>query len=116
VPVAKPNAFAKDFRLRKSAEFQNVYSKGAKRTSRSFVVFALENGLHHSRFGLTTPRKLGKAHDRNRAKRRIREILRTSRPAIPTGFDFVVNPRRSVMDRQFQELRAELIALLGTGQ
>jgi ribonuclease P protein component len=116
VPVAKANAFLKDFRLRKPAEFQNVYTKGAKRTSRSFVVFALANGLSHSRFGLTTPRKLGKAHDRNRAKRRIREILRTSRAAIPIGFDFVLNPRRSAMERQFQELRAELIALLGASK
>jgi ribonuclease P protein component len=114
VPVAKANAFLKDFRLRKAAEFQKVYANGAKRTSRSFVVFALENGLSHSRFGLTTPRKLGKAHERNRAKRRIREILRTSRTAIPAGFDYVVNPRRSVVDRQFQELRAELIAVLGS--
>jgi ribonuclease P protein component len=116
VPVAKANASVKDFRLRKPAEFRDVYAKGAKRTSRSFVVFALENGLNHSRYGLTTPRKLGKAHDRNRAKRRIREILRTARTAIPTGFDFVVNPRRSAIDRQFEELRAELIALLGIGK
>jgi ribonuclease P protein component len=114
VPLAKASAFLKDFRLRKSSEFQKVYTKGAKKTSRSFVVFALENGLNRSRFGLTTPRKLGKAHDRNRAKRRIREILRTSRTTIPVGFDFVVNPRRSVVDRQFQELRTELVELLGT--
>jgi ribonuclease P protein component len=116
VPVAKANAFVKDFRLRKSAEFRAVYEKGVKRTSRSFVVFALQNGLSHSRFGLTTPRKFGKAHERNRAKRRIREILRTSRTAIPGGFDFVVNPRRSVVDRQFQELRVELIAVLGANR
>ena len=114
MPVATANASVKDFRLRKPAEFRDVYAKGTKRTSKSFVVFALENGLNHSRYGLTTPRKLGKAHDRNRAKRRIREILRTSLPVVPVGFDFVVNPRRSAIDRQFEELRAELIGLLGT--
>jgi len=115
-PVAKTNAFPKDFRLRKSAEFQNVYTKGKKKVSRSFVVFLMPNGLDHSRIGLTTPRKLGKAHDRNRIKRRVREILRTSRTLIPAGFDFVVNPRGSATDREFQELRAELAALLGAAR
>ena len=113
MPVARANGFPKDFRLRKSAEFQNVYTKGTKKVSRSFVVFLIPNGLDHSRIGLTTPRKLGKAHERNRIKRRIREIFRTSRTWIPAGFDFVVNPRGSANDREFQELRTELVALLG---
>jgi len=113
VPIAGVNAFPKDFRLRKSAEFQKVYEGGAKKVSRSFVLFAMPNGLVHSRFGLTTPRKLGKAHDRNRVKRRVREILRTSREAIPPGFDFVLNPRRSANDRKLEDLRIELVALFG---
>jgi ribonuclease P protein component len=108
------NTFPKDFRLKTAADFKKVYSKGAKRIARLFVVFALRNGLEYSRFGLTTPRKLGKAHVRNRLKRRVREILRTSRAAIPTGFDFVVNPRRSASDREIEELRRELLPLLGS--
>jgi ribonuclease P protein component len=115
VPESGSNAFPKDFRLRAGAEFKGVYAKGEKRISRSFVVFALPNGLEYSRFGLTAPRKLGKAHDRNRVKRRVREILRTSRREIPKGFDFVVNPRGSAMHRDFEELRRELAALLGAG-
>jgi ribonuclease P protein component len=113
VPGAKANAFPKDLRLIKPAEFQNVYTKGTKRISRSFVVFLMPNGLGHSRIGLTTPRKLGKAHDRNRIRRRVREIFRTSQTLIPPGFDFVVNPRGPASGREFQDLRAELIALLG---
>jgi ribonuclease P protein component len=73
----------------------------------------MPNGLRHSRFGLTTPRKLGKAHERNRIKRRVREILRTAREGIPAGFDVVVNPRRSAAEREFQDLKGELTALLG---
>jgi ribonuclease P protein component len=114
VPRLGTNAFPKDFRLRTAADFKKVYSKGAKRKARLFVVFALRNGLEYSRFGLTTPRKLGKAHVRNRLKRTVREILRTSRAAIPTGFDFVVNPRRSASDREIEELRRELLPLLGS--
>ncbi len=90
-----------------------MYEGGEKKVSRSFVLFVLANRLEHSRFGLTTPRKLGKAHDRNRIKRRVREILRTSSDSIPGGFDFVVNPRRSAVNRDFRDLRTELIALIG---
>ena len=99
--------------LKTSAEFESVYENGAKRSSRSFVLFALPNGLGHYRFGLTTSRKLGKAHERNRIRRRVREILRTSQPSTKAGFDVVVNPRRSVQERDFQELRSELLTLLG---
>lgn len=113
MPIAGSNAFPKSLRLRRSAEFQKVYAGGAKKVSRSFVLFAMPNGLDHSRFGLTTPRKLGKAHDRNRVKRRVREILRTSRRSIPAGFDFVLNPRRSALDGKLEDLRTELVALLG---
>ena len=99
--------------LRNAQEFKSVYEGGAKRLSRSFVVFEAANGSLESRFGLTAPRKLGKAHDRNRIKRRVREIIRRSTDLLPAGFDWVINPRRSVLDRPFEELRSELLSLLG---
>jgi ribonuclease P protein component len=73
----------------------------------------MPNGRTYSRFGLTTPRKLGKAHERNRIKRRIREILRIKQDLLPVGFDVVVNPRRSVGERSFLDLQSELLFLLG---
>jgi ribonuclease P protein component len=108
------NTFPKDLRLRNPGNFHSVYERGAKKASRSFVVFTLVNGLAHSRFGTTTPRKLGAAHDRNRIKRRVREIIRTSRSQLPEGLDIVVNPRRSVGQRSIEELRSEFLTLLGT--
>jgi ribonuclease P protein component len=99
--------------LRNAQEFKSVYQRGAKRFSRSFVVFALPNGLAESRFGLTTPRKLGKAHDRNKIRRRVREIIRKSEYAMPLGFDWVINPRQSALEQPFNDLRSELLTLLG---
>ena len=90
-----------------------MYERGAKKTSRSFVVFILANGREYSRYGLTTPRRLGNAVERNRIKRRTREMLRCSWQILPAGFDIVVNPRRSVYERPYDELRSELLALLG---
>ena len=100
-------------KLKNSAEFQSVYKRGARRDSRSFVVFVLANGLDHSRVGLTTPRKVGMAVSRNRIRRRVREILRNAWPLLPRGVDIVVNPRRSAIERDFADLKTELLALLG---
>jgi ribonuclease P protein component len=100
-------------KLKNSEEFQSVYKAGVRKNSRSFAVFLLANGLDHSRVGLTTPRKIGAAVERNRIRRRIREILRVAWPGVPRGFDIVVNPRSSVYGRNFLELKVELLALLG---
>ena len=104
--------FPKEHRLRKAAEFKAVYAAGRKSVSPSFVVFVLPHDRDVSRFGLTTPRKLGRAHERNRIRRRVREILRRRWSELPAGVDVVVNPRRLVLVRGFEPLAAELVSLL----
>lgn len=97
-------------RLKTPREFRAVYNGGQRRVSRSFVVFILPTEPGVTRVGLTTPRKLGKAHERNRIRRRIREIVRQS--DLELGADVVINPRRSVLARDFQLLARELRSLL----
>ena len=107
-----PSFQRKDSRLRKGREFQTVYREGRKRTSRSFVVFLRSNGQAGARFGVTTPGRLGTAPERNRIRRRTWEILRLEQDWWPQGFDVVINPRRSVLGRDFRTLRRELLSLL----
>ena len=89
-----------------------MYMAGRKSVSLSFVVFVLRNDRDVSRFGLTTPRKLGLAHERNRIRRRVRDILRRRWSELPAGVDVVINPRRSVLSQDFEPLSAELLSLL----
>ena len=64
------------------------------------------------RVGLTAGKVLGKAHERNRIKRRMREALRRHVELLPNGFDLILHPRRNVMTLEFRKLEAEIVRIL----
>jgi ribonuclease P protein component len=55
---------------------------------------------------------LGKAHERNRIKRRMREALRRHLEILPQGCDLIFHPRRSVLTLEFAKLEAEIVRIL----
>jgi ribonuclease P protein component len=61
-----------------------------------------------ARVGLTAGRVLGKAVERNRIKRRMREAVRRHLDALPPGVDVVLHPRKSVMTMDFSVLDEEV--------
>ncbi len=64
------------------------------------------------RVGLTAGKVLGKAHERNRIKRRMREVLRRHIELLPKGCDLVLHPRRVVLTLEFTKLDAEVVRIL----
>ena len=64
------------------------------------------------RVGLTVGKVVGKAHERNRIKRRMREALRRHVDLLSVGFDLILHPRRAVLTVEFAKLEAEVVRIL----
>ena len=61
--------------------------------------------------GITVSKKLGKAHVRNRTRRRIREVYRLNEERFRPGWDIVVVARSRAVEAPFGKLTASYLAL-----
>ncbi len=108
-------------RLRKHADYQRVYQSSRKQFSKQMSYFfslrpeAGADGKplrvadpESPRVGLTVGKVMGKAVDRNRIKRRMREAVRHNLLLLPRSVDVVLHPRRSVLDLDSGVLEREV--------
>ena len=114
-----PNAL---LRLRKHADYQRVYTSSRKQFSKQMAFFfSLRPEERRSdtpgpRIGLTVGKVLGKAHDRNRIKRRLRECVRRHAATLTYPVDVILHPRRTALTIEFASLDREVAQIFRTIQ
>lgn len=115
-------------RLCKHADYQLVYKAGRKQFGKQLAYFhatrtplgpngkARRSATAGPRIGLTVPKALGKAVDRNRIKRRMREAVRAALPLLSAPVDVILHPRRAVIDLDFAQLKREVATIFRSVQ
>jgi len=97
----------KEHRLTSNRDFETVYKRGKGYVHRLLVMRVLKrDGPQPPRFGFSTSPKLGTTAVRNRAKRQLREAVRSLRAEIRgEGFDAVIIGRPAIRRSAFAEIR-----------
>jgi ribonuclease P protein component len=102
--------------LKRRSDFRAV-ADGTRASGRAFVLQARQRAEDGPiRVGFTVSRKVGNAVERNRVRRRLREIVRLSAAAgagqLRPGHDYVLIGRRAALAASFGEMVQELDAAL----
>lgn len=99
-------------RLRRTSDVRRVYDEGRSWAHPLLVLVARPNGLDFSRVGVTASRRVGKAVDRNRAKRLLREAARCLYPRFRVGWDVMLIARARILKVKEPQVEEALASLL----
>jgi ribonuclease P protein component len=96
------------FSLNRSTDFKRVRRFGKSYAHPFIVLIKHPNKNNISRFGIVAGRPVGNAVKRNRAKRRIREIVHLNMPKITPGWDIILLARKPIDEARFEDLKSAL--------
>lgn len=110
MPEIQPNTYELSS-LKKRAGFLHVQKEGKKWISKSFILQICPNDNKGQRFGLVVTKRLHKlAVDRNRVKRRLREVINDILPSNAlNNYDYVFIARSDTILKPFSDLKKDML-------
>lgn len=102
----------KKYIVKESRVFDEVIETGKKVKNYNFVIFYKEKKDSPTKYGITVPKKVGKAHIRNMLKRKVRAIIRNYNKNYEKNYNCIIIIRNSCLSLSYQELSSSLQYLL----
>ena len=98
--------FSKKKRIHSRVEFKRILDFGKKIHIPSFIVFVSPSDQKQSRLGVSISKRIGKAHERNRIRRIVREVFR--KQDFKQNVDYLFLAKSKIADRKNNQIFQEL--------
>jgi ribonuclease P protein component len=99
-------------RLRRKKDFEAIAKEGIRRHTKNFLIISRKNDQGFSRVGAVASKRLGKAVERNRVKRLMREFFRRNKDRLPPSTDYVIVGKKGAQVLPYAHVADELSTLL----
>ncbi len=106
----KPESFPRSSRVCKAGEFKSLFT--GKRVSGSMFIIHYKHLGNNGKAGIIVSKKVSKsAVERNKLKRRLREIYRRNRLVLPENISVIIRSMPKAAGADFNEIKREVLSL-----
>ena len=92
--------------------FNNIIQTGSFYKNNLFVIYIKERKNENTKFGIAISNKTGKAHIRNKLKRKVRAIMDNNKKLFKNNYDYIIMIRKACLEASFQEMNDSLVSLI----
>ena len=97
--------------IKSKFEYTEIINKSKYIKNKDFVIYFRKNKTSN-RYGISVPTKTGKAHIRNKIKRRLKNIIDNNEINIQKPYDYVIIIRKSLVELNYQQMETSFLTLI----
>lgn len=97
--------------IKSSREYTEIINLNKSKRNTYFSIYYRKNNKEN-RYGITIPKKIGIAVERNKIKRRAKNIIDNHKKTIQNGYDYVIIVKKGILELTYQDMEKELLKLI----
>ena len=97
--------------IKNSETYSEIISKKQSYKNKYFSIY-YEKSASDNKYGITVPKKVGKANIRNKLKRQVKNIIMTNEFNIQNNYNYVIIIKEATLELSYNEMTNELLNLL----
>ena len=97
--------------IKDSAIFTEIINKGNSVKNKYFSIF-YDKSDKDNKYGITIPKKVGKANIRNKLKRQVKNIIMTNENLFQNNLNYVIIIKEATLTLDYSDMARELLDLI----
>ena len=92
--------------IKKSSTYTEIIKDNTSIKNKYFSIYYKKS--NETKYGITIPKKIGKAHIRNKIKRQIKNIIINNEKNIQKGNNYVIIIKEAILELTYSDMTTEL--------
>ena len=102
----------KQNKIKKRKEFNYIFNNGKPFFSNTITLVVVPSKLKQYKVGFSASKKVGNSVERNRARRRMKEVARKHEDILKSGYNYVFIASNKIVEATFMDIEKDFLLVV----